>query len=65
MVAAMTENERLILARLETKIDILLARDADKETRMRSLEKWKYALPTSFALALASVAAQILPLIRR
>lgn len=61
----MTENERLILARLETKIDMLLVRDADKETRMRLLEKWRYALPTSIALALASVGAQIFPLIQR
>lgn len=61
----MTENERLILARLETKIDMLLTRDADKETRMRLLEKWRYALPTSIALALASVGAQILPLVQR
>lgn len=61
----MTENERIVLARLETKIDLLLVRDADKETRMRLLEKWRYALPTSIALALASVGAQILPLLQR
>jgi hypothetical protein len=60
----MTENERLMLVRLETKIDILIARDDDKETRMRSIEKWRYALPTSMAVALASVVAQILPLIQ-
>ena len=60
----MTENERVMLARLETKIDLLLAHDADKETRMRLIEKWKYALPTSMAVALASVVAQIFPLIQ-
>lgn len=32
----------------------------DHETRLRSLERWKYALPTSLVMAGASLAAVVL-----
>lgn len=34
----------------------------DHEQRLRSIERWKYALPTSLALGVASLAAVILQL---
>lgn len=68
----MTDGDSAAIARIEGKIDVLVIqlgaehdRGVDHEARLRGLEKWRYALPTSIALALASVGAQILPLIQR
>lgn len=47
------------LARIETKLDMLIAeyaaRVADHETRIRGLEKWRYALPVSVVVAVGSM----------
>lgn len=68
----MSEGDSAAIARIEGKIDVLVIqiagereRGTDHEVRLRGLEKWRYALPTSIVLALASVGAQILPLIQR
>jgi hypothetical protein len=68
----MTDGDSAAIARIEGKIDVLVIqiagereRGTDHEVRIRGLEKWRYALPTSIALALASVGAQIFPLIQR
>lgn len=37
----------------------------DHESRIRALEKWRYALPTSLGLAFASVAADIFVLVSK
>lgn len=39
-----------------TKFDYLEKRDEDHEVRIRANEKWRYMLPTSLLLAIASVA---------
>jgi hypothetical protein len=63
----MTDGDSAAIARIEGKIDVLVIqiagereRGTDHEVRIRGLEKWRYALPTSIVLALASVGAQIL-----
>jgi hypothetical protein len=68
----MTDGDSAAIARIEGKIDVLVIqiagereRGTDHEVRIRGLEKWRYALPTSIALALASVGAQIFPLLQR
>lgn len=40
---------------MNTKLDVVLAKTNDHETRIRSLEKWKYMLPTSFFTALGGL----------
>jgi hypothetical protein len=67
----MTDGDSAAIARIEGKIDVLVIqiagereRGTDHEVRIRGLEKWRYALPTSIVLALASVGAQILPLVQ-
>lgn len=49
------------LARIETKLDTLLAdyaaRMKDHEDRIRGGERWRYALPTSLVLAMVSLAS--------
>lgn len=51
------------LARIETKLDILVSDYGrsvqDHETRLRGLEKWRYALPASIMLALSSILASL------
>lgn len=44
------------LARIEGKVDTITG---DHERRLRDLEKWKYALPPTVAVAAASVIAAI------
>ena len=48
-------TQRDILVRLDAKVDGLLLASADMETRMRSIEKWKYALPGSVLTAVAAL----------
>ncbi len=46
------------LARLDTKMNQILEKDADKEKRLRSLERWKWSHAisgTAFALVLAKL----------
>lgn len=56
-------EQRDRLARIETKLDILITdygkSDEDHETRLRALERWRYALPTSIVLAIGSLAATL------
>lgn len=51
---------------VSAKVDILLERDrkrdereADIESRMRSVEKWKYAVPVGILLGLATVVGSL------
>jgi hypothetical protein len=44
------------LARIEARLDLITG---DHERRLRDLEKWKYALPPTVAVAAASVIAAI------
>jgi hypothetical protein len=67
-----SDSDSAAIARIEGKIDLLAIqiagereRGTDHEVRLRGLEKWRYALPTSIVLALASVMAQIFPLVQR
>lgn len=58
----MDGNEMIIidrLARIEVKLDEALQGYQDHEIRLRSLERWKYALPASLFIALASAGATI------
>lgn len=48
-------TQRDILVRLDAKVDGLLLASADMETRMRSIEKWKYALPGSVLTAVVAL----------
>lgn len=58
-------GERLV--RIETKLDVLIGQhDAitgDHEKRLRALERWRYALPTSLVLALGSIAVAVISLL--
>ena len=47
------------LARIEVKLDAVLANFTDHETRLRTLEKWKYALPVAFLGTLSAALAAI------
>ncbi|MFJ9413029.1 MULTISPECIES: hypothetical protein [unclassified Streptomyces] len=65
----MEENEeslRVIVARMEVKLDGLIdvnkSRGEDHESRLRALERWKYALPVSAFGALLSAAVTIFTL---
>lgn len=44
------------VAYIRAKIETVLETQADHETRIRSSERWRYALPTSAVGALMSVA---------
>lgn len=61
---ALDDDERDRLARIETKLDILVGdfteRVKDYEARLRGLERWRYALPTSLVLAAVSVAVSMM-----
>lgn len=54
----MTAMEDLLqrLVRIETKLDMAIVDQRDHEGRLRTLERWKYALPASAATALISAA---------
>lgn len=58
-------GERLV--RIETKLDVLIGQHAnisdDHEKRLRTLERWRYALPTSLVLALGSTAVAVVALL--
>jgi hypothetical protein len=60
------EAVKFQLRALEAKVDLLLERDAnrseslkDHETRVRSLERWKAALPVTMLGILAAVIVRI------
>lgn len=58
------EDTRDRLARMETKIDILVEdlaeRVKDHETRIRLGERWRYALPMSVLVAAGSLVVTLL-----
>lgn len=58
-------GERLV--RIETKLDVLIKQHTttsdDHEKRLRGLERWRYALPTSLVLALGSTAVAVIALL--
>lgn len=67
----MDERDRITLevvrAELNGKLDLLLERSleakadiADHETRIRTVEKWKYGVPASILMALAAAAGWLL-----
>lgn len=47
------------VSRLSTLVETAVTRDADKESRLRKLERWMYALPVSCLLALGSLFTSI------
>jgi hypothetical protein len=54
------EQLRERLVRIETKLDLYIINNIqDHETRMRQLERWKYAIPASLLTAVASAVATI------
>ena len=55
-----TNTDLLVsLTRVETKIDGVVTRVNDHEGRVRKLEAWRYALPSSLVLGAVSVALSI------
>jgi hypothetical protein len=62
----MTNDERGRLDAIEAKIDVVLVKltyierySEDHEIRIRSVEKWKFAVPTSLLIGLAAVIGAI------
>lgn len=55
----------LLLVRIDTKLDIALRQQEDHEGRLRALERWRYALPTSAVLAVASAITAVLSALMR
>lgn len=58
----MTEIERARLDVIEAKIDVILVKleyiekqSDDHEMRMRSVEKWKWALPVTILVTVATI----------
>jgi len=49
------ESLRVTVARIEEKVDVLITQRGDQETRLRSLEKWRYGLPASVLIGLAGL----------
>lgn len=47
------------LARIEVKLDEIRHDRADHESRIRTLERWKYALPATFLTAVISALVTI------
>lgn len=47
------------LTRVETKIDSVVITTGDHENRLRKLEAWRYALPSSLVLGLGSAILSI------
>lgn len=47
------------LARIEEKIDTLVDKGRDTESRLRGLEKWKAALPIALLIAVGSVVGDV------
>lgn len=55
-----TNTELLVsLTRLETKIDGVVINATDHENRLRKLEAWRYALPSSLVLGVVSAVLSI------
>ena len=66
-VEAMDNVGSTTLGRIEGKLDLLTyqigqteQRDADKEKRLRTVEKWMYALPPTLFLGVVNIAASVL-----
>lgn len=43
------------VSRLSTLVEANIAGDEDKETRLRKVERWLYAIPGAYVLTLGSV----------
>lgn len=61
------DQVRLAVERLTGHVDAINQRDTltdrlltDYETRLRALERWRYALPTSVVLAIGSAVAAVI-----
>jgi hypothetical protein len=52
------------LSEIKGKADTTASAVPDHETRIRSLEKWRYALPPAILLALASIVVGLLELFK-
>jgi hypothetical protein len=50
----------VLLARIEVKLDNALSQTQDHETRIRSLEKWRYTLPVTVLVSVASAVSTTL-----
>lgn len=48
---------------MSTKLEAVINQMPDHENRIRALEKWRYMLPTSIILAVASVAATVVEIL--
>lgn len=66
------DQVRLAVERLTGHVESINLRDgitdrmlADYESRLRALERWRYALPTSVILGLASAVTAILSVVHR
>ena len=64
------DQVRLAVERLTGHVEAINQRDtltdrmlSDYENRLRALERWRYALPTSVVLALGSAATAILTVV--
>jgi hypothetical protein len=53
-------DTQLLLVRIDTKLDLALRQQEDHEGRIRSLERWRYTLPTSAVLSVASIITAVL-----
>jgi hypothetical protein len=69
-IADSVDQVRLALERMAGQLDTINQRDvltdrllSDYENRLRALERWRYALPTSVILGLASAVTTILTLV--
>lgn len=63
MTTVPEENGDTRLARIEVKLDMMIERlnevRTDHEARLRTLERWKYAIPASAVMAATSAAVAI------
>ena len=60
-----SDSPSVLLARIEVKLDMALKDSADHETRIRSLERWRYALPVALLITLVSTVSTIIQVFTR
>lgn len=53
------ESTPVRLARIETKLDFLIDGGGDHESRIRGLEKWRYAIPPALFTSVAALLTTI------
>jgi hypothetical protein len=51
----LVHETRVIAARTEAKVDLLLERTSDHEQRIRSAERWRWGIPGGLIVALLSL----------